>query len=78
MSDSKNDGGPAFPQNMTQAGNPVYAEFENGGGMTLRDWLAGMAMQGLLAADSRDRRSHDDVSRWAYIQADSMLAERGK
>lgn len=56
-------GGPAFPVGS-------YA------GMTLRDWLAGMAMQGLLAGDSSN--TPDVCAEWAYKYADAMLAEKSK
>ena len=46
--------------------------------MTLRDYYAGLAMQGLLSgllADGQDIR-WDGISRNAYWQADAMLAAR--
>jgi len=64
------DGGPAFP---------VLKHYENGHiaqvseGMTLRDWLAGMAMQALV----RDNY-FDVVATKAYMMADLMLKERLK
>jgi len=43
--------------------------------MTMRDWYAGLAMQGLLAGLLSDRK---DISmgRSAYWQADAMLKAR--
>jgi len=46
--------------------------------MTLRDYLAAMAMQGLLAADSKFECSVLDIAEIAYTQADAMLNERTK
>ena len=44
MSEAKQDGGPAFPSVGEGFGNPTYSA----PGMSLRQWYAGMAMQGLL------------------------------
>ncbi len=46
-------------------------------GMTLRDYFAGQAMQGLIASDHEQVRSEDKVAQWAYDQADEMLRARG-
>lgn len=69
------DGGPAFP---------VSPEIYSGTGlcgMTLRDWFAGQALQGLLACPSLqpNPESMDKyLSEWAFKYADAMLAEREK
>ena len=60
------DGGPAFPNGETE----THSEWC---GMTLRDWFAGMAMQGILSADTKENLSVDVVARIAYDQADAML-----
>ena len=60
---SKNDGGPAFPN-------------EFGCGMTLRDWYAGMALQGELANSGEEPWSDDNelmCARRCYAFADAML-----
>lgn len=63
------DGGPAFPENVpTQHGNRSI------GGMTLRDYFAAKAMQGLLASDVVGPM-HEFVGR-AYEIADMMLKAR--
>ena len=73
---SEKTGGPAFPANGS------FVEFIKEG-ITLRDYFASKAMQGILS----EKHSMDgvsgglnvaNVSRWAYKQADSMLAERAK
>lgn len=52
------------------------------GGMSLRDWFAGKALEGILAGGFATTIPHDDVSSgsdaafFAYIYADAMLAER--
>ena len=65
----ENDGGAAFPYPYGPQGAP---------GMSLRDWFAGLAMQGFRA--NEDGFSTDDpvVAKWSYEQADAMLAERAK
>lgn len=48
-------------------------------GMTLRDYFAAKAMQGLLANPETNRNwlEHDNA-RYAYRQADAMLKARGE
>lgn len=86
---SKPDGGPAFPslQEISQFDEAkaryvaVYLPF---GGMSLRDWFAGMALGALVADMERwngDRRRHDPmpvsvVAESAYQVADAMIAAR--
>jgi hypothetical protein len=67
--------GPAFPvlppvgpDGQTPPGYP-YPD----GGMTLRDWFAGLAMHGLLSGPG----SNDQRAAFAYQQADAMLKARG-
>lgn len=54
------------------------------GGLTLRDWFAGQALSGMIAATGReDRREEvDEITkskvRSAYRYADAMLAERDR
>lgn len=78
MADERDDGGPAFP--VTE--KHLQEEYP---GMTLRQWYAGMAMQGMLS----DRHGHrvefegdeNAVAHRAFACADAMLAherrERG-
>ena len=46
------------------------------GDMTLRDHFAGLAMQGLIAADVD--YSNELLVNYAYILADAMIKERAK
>jgi hypothetical protein len=64
------DGGPAFPSVGEGFGNPSYSA----PGMTLRDWFAGQALQGLLAST----KTSDGlaIAKDAYILADAMLEAR--
>lgn len=65
----KYDGGPAFP---SQKDAPRK-------GMSLRDYLAGQALVGLLACPKVvESPAGTSVSKNAYAYADAMLAEREK
>ena len=68
-----NDGGPAFPfkcQGPTTGPETYY-------GMTLRDYFAAAALQGLIAS-GRDYIEWKTAVRQAHELADAMLAEREK
>jgi hypothetical protein len=71
-----NDGGFAFPSNYIEQ----HGEHEGiqmvAGGMTLRDWFAGMALSGMNMSDPD--LSFEKSSEWAYKQADVMIAQREK
>lgn len=68
MSNTKT-GGSAFP-----IGIDAFAEDKEG--MTLRDYFAAKAMQGLMAADTDFNLPPDVVARDAYDTADAMLKAR--
>jgi hypothetical protein len=78
-----NDGGPAFPAkvpsgNIGYKGETLYLQVS---GMTLRDWFAGMAMQGLASGlEWTNGRvfGSEELAEDAFSIADSMLAERKK
>lgn len=77
---SKNTGGPAFPGSYTgNNGMPVWSN-----GMTLRDYFAAKAMQGIHANAHEDvgfnsiSGGWDQIAAYAYAQADAMLAARDK
>ena len=46
--------------------------------MTLRDYFAGLAMQGLLTAEIVGDYSNEHVAEIAYLIANAMLKERAK
>lgn len=73
-----NDGGSAFPIPNDDRPGAYPAE----PGMTLRDYFAAKAMQGMYASDTPDWCIADaDVHKRAasaYRMADAMLAERAK
>ena len=59
---------PAFPCN----------EFPHNKGMTLRDYFAAAALQGLLAANAGLALSLKTVTKSAYQIADATLSHRGE
>lgn len=72
---ARDDGGPAFPTAAMQTtpGGPVFGAAP---GMTLRDWFAGMALQGICHGNGDV--PFDGLAMAAYLVADAMLAERAK
>jgi hypothetical protein len=73
----QNDGGPAFPHDITKRSDAY--------GMTLRDYFAAKAMQGVLANGMSKYKVNgtaisgaDTLAICAYTMADAMLAEREK
>ena len=73
-----NDGGPAFPSTIQYFPDDKNANEEQG--MTLRDWFAGQAMQGLIASPRGPANGGTVTDSWvaenAYIVADAMLKAR--
>ena len=69
-----NTSGPAFPMSGfdMRHGQPVQAVYQHG--MTLRDYFAAKAMQGLLASEVH--APLEDFAATAYKMADAMLKER--
>ncbi len=73
MSDERKDGGPVFPA-LLKVGHVAKSE----GGMSLRDWFAGQAMQGLIAAGGEMIAGHEDDAKWCIARADALIAELRK
>ena len=73
LSPIRDGGGSAFP---TEATSATFAS----SGMTLRDYFAAKAMEGLYASntehDHEDAHIFDAVAEAAYKQADAMLKAR--
>ncbi len=64
----KPDGGPAFPV------NPIhFAEAPALSGLTVRQWYAGKALQGQLAAPNLRDNSREGIAREAFKYADAMI-----
>ena len=70
----KSSGGPAFPNHATfEDGEPVT-------GMTLRDYFAAQAVNGMLNSEYSGGPGSNlyELARQAYAVADIMLKERAK
>lgn len=77
------DGGPAFPAPSVYGDeNHGHQQLERGElGMSLRDYFAGHAMEGIIACHAYEGTGYPDpepAARRAYSYADAMLAERDK
>lgn len=87
MNTTPNDGGP-IASSVTMMNGEHGSRLIPDGGMSLRDWFAGMALQGQMAIlDNRTCPSGRDVEEWraeckaydacyCYAMADAMLAAR--
>jgi len=70
---SKDNGGPAFGE-LQQVGDVAMRD----GGLSIRDYFAAKAMQGMIAAVGYHRDEVDFIAESAYDCADAMLKERCK
>jgi hypothetical protein len=69
------DGGPAFPK--TEYYSDTDIPFNQTSGMSLRDYFAAAAMQGMISSANEDfDDSSDECARKAYKYADAMLEAR--
>lgn len=75
-----NDGGPAFPVPDVQASEPRNVEQmrREARGMSLRDYFAAKAMQGMLSCSVQPQSGPDMYARDAYTIADAMLKARSQ
>lgn len=71
MSKPINDGGPAFPTSPWQAGQSIGDD-----GMTLRDYFAAVALQGMIGTPLYDETGNEEAACLCYQQADAMLVVR--
>ena len=69
------DGGAAFPNPIEWDPNGQVV-FKGSQGMTLRDWLAGQALQGLMVNYNEHPHTVEVCAEIAYHAADAMLAAR--
>lgn len=73
---TKETGGSAFPvigqRNEFSGEIEVYAD----AGMNLRDWFAGMALQGMLSCGAETHGVDKGFSEAAYKHADFMIEAR--
>jgi len=85
-----NDGGAAFPRKRSlhradcipnQSGDKGFIHDLPQDSMTLRDWFAGMALQGILASyagSAYPKPNFDRSTIEAFKYADAMIAQRTK
>jgi len=69
---SKDNSGPAFP---------TFPNWQSGdyavrGGLTKREWFAGMALMGYCA--TKLQISSENVAKWCFDDADAMIAESNR
>jgi hypothetical protein len=81
MSAPINDGGPAFPTAATatthgfyQDGQPCMTHYGSRSGITVRDYFAAAALQGLMASREISLDEYDGP--YVYEIADAMLKAR--
>lgn len=65
------DGGPAFPQFL----GPQVRDPELSVGMSMRDYFAAAAINGLVSREG-DQRTNQRLAETAFAVADAMLAAR--
>lgn len=79
---NKPDGGNAFPGRSDAGGMYDMPQYDKG--LSIRDWFAGIALQGLIAYGSTavfgdDKETPETAcARHAYKLADAMIKEREK
>lgn len=72
---------PAFPVKTRSTKHGNTDTFSGWGGLTIRDYFAAAALQGILAADTSFGMGGDNrefAASTSYKLADAMLAERSK
>jgi len=69
-------GGPAFPIALNPGEGYDAGKLGPADGMSLRDYFAAKAMQGITTADAKGRYTEADIAGIAYAIADAMLKER--
>lgn len=79
------NGGPAFPVTQVNPQKSLYMEegilpgMIGKEGMSLRDYFAAKAMQGIIASPLHKLgEGRNDIAEAAYVMADEMLIEREK
>ena len=65
MAETKSKDQQAFPDEFNE-------------GMTLRDYFAAKAMQGMVNSDYYANNSYNDIANYSYTMADAMLEARSK
>ena len=79
MNTPQNDGGPAFPQDAYLLDpNSTHDDIKASKGMTLRDWFAGQALQGLLASGHFTHKPYGKDGAWMVTHEDPYDEENGE
>ena len=76
-----NDGGPAFPvknHHLKKGAIGCSDDWVDEPGMSLRDYFAGRAMEGIMANEEYIDDLFSEISKWSYEMADAMLKERAR
>ena len=77
MSTTPTNGGPAFPVNTTNEQNA--GAYHPHPGMSLRDYFAAKAMQGLIASNDGGAGDRiEEIPIYAYQIADAMISARNQ
>ena len=76
MSAPINDGGPAFPHKRQIRCNGDVIDYVMESGMTLRDYFAAAALQGVLSNHEAYFDSGKERAEYCYIVANLMLKAR--
>jgi hypothetical protein len=71
MNETRDKGGQIYPHNGEYTLGDQYA----GEGINRRDWLAGLAMQGILSSPTHSDDCTASIVSAAYSLADAMIAE---
>lgn len=71
-----NTGGPAFPSGLIDPSTPEDAVQSLHNGMTLRDYFAAKALQGMLAENGGGPMRNNTLAEFSYEIADAMLKAR--
>lgn len=73
----KPTGGPAFPRAGNEWSDMEWVPVPGQAGMTLRDYFAALAMQGMMSCPQWNQLvAHNDIAEEAYMMADAMLEVR--
>ena len=85
MSQPINDGGPAFPLGPTAStmkphadgeGHMIVTHYGMERGISIRDYFAAAALQGLMAQFDPENELEHHIAKWSYKAADAMLKAR--
>jgi hypothetical protein len=67
--------GSAFPIPIPA---PNGEMFQDGHGLTIRQWYAGMALQGIVSRECYNSEWEQQYVKWAFSHADAMLEQGEK